>query len=47
MNLDEEHEFETGGDPCVFVMRPYDSAEERFEVEKNHGASVWRRNGRE
>lgn len=45
MTLDEEHEFETGGDPCIFVVRPYDSLEEKVEVEKNHSPSVWRARG--
>jgi len=39
----EEQEFEEGFDPCVHVIRPYDSKETLKSVESNHSPSVWRK----
>jgi hypothetical protein len=36
-------EFETG-DPCIHVLRMYESAEQKAAVEENHSPSVWRAN---
>lgn len=37
----EDSEFEMG-DPCIHVMRLYESTEQKIDVEMNHPASVWR-----
>ena len=41
MSADEEDEFEDG-DPCIHVMRMYDSPEHKLAVEVNHAPSQWR-----
>lgn len=38
---DEEDEFDEG-DPCVHILRLYESPEMKQAVEENHAASVWR-----
>lgn len=38
----EDEEFETG-DPCISVMRVYESTDVKTDVEKNHAPSVWRK----
>jgi hypothetical protein len=40
--LEEEEEFEDGLDPCVHVIRPYSSLEEKKSVEENHPPTTWR-----
>jgi hypothetical protein len=42
MTEEEDTEFYEGGDPCVFVIRPYESEEQKKNVEENHAPSVWR-----
>ena len=37
----EETEFETG-DPCIHIVRLYESTDVKRAVEENHGPSVWR-----
>lgn len=39
----EEQDAEEGGDPCVPMVRVYESVEQRQLVEANHPPSVWRR----
>jgi SOS-response transcriptional repressor LexA len=39
----EDEEFEEGGDPCLFIVRPYPSAEVRAEVEDNYSPAQWRK----
>ena len=41
MTASEEAESETG-DPCVHVVRLYESTDTKKDVEENHGPSVWR-----
>lgn len=41
MTASEEAESETG-DPCVHVVRLYESTDAKRDVEENHGPSVWR-----
>lgn len=41
----ESTEFETG-DPCVHIVRLYDSPEHKREVEENHSPSQWRASNR-
>jgi hypothetical protein len=43
MLAEEEDEFGEGGDPCVNVIRPYFSDEERLDIEDSHAPSVWRK----
>jgi hypothetical protein len=38
----EDEEFEEG-DPCVHIVRLYESPEIKAEVEANHAPSVWRK----
>ena len=39
----EEEDIEAeDGDPCIPVIRPYEDAEVKAMVEKNHPPSVWR-----
>lgn len=42
MTVDEEQEFEEGNDPCVHVVRLYESLEDKSSVEQNHSPSMWR-----
>ena len=42
MTADEDGEFIGGFDPCVSVVRIYESPEQRAHVEDAHGPSVWR-----
>lgn len=42
MSEEEEQEFEEG-DPCIHVLRLYDSEETRLKVEANHSPSQWRK----
>lgn len=37
----EDKEFEEG-DPCIHVLRLYESTDIKIAVEDNHGPSVWR-----
>lgn len=37
----EDKEFEEG-DPCIHILRLYDTLEHRIEVEENHAPSIWR-----
>jgi hypothetical protein len=37
----EDAEFEDG-DPCIHVIRLYESPEHKAEIEANHSPSVWR-----
>lgn len=38
---DEDRELEEG-DPCIHVMRMYETVDEKLGVEENHSPSVWR-----
>jgi hypothetical protein len=42
MTRSEEEEFEQGFDPCIHVIRPYASEEERTNVEANHPPTIGR-----
>lgn len=39
---EEDFGFDEGGDPCIFVIRPYHSEEHKKNVEENHSPSIWR-----
>lgn len=43
MSEDEEVDFDDGGDPCIHIVRMYESLEIRDAVEENHSPSVWRK----
>lgn len=44
MTPGEEAEiFEEGHDPCIHIIRLYDSPEMKAQVEENHSPSVWRK----
>jgi hypothetical protein len=42
MTAFEDSEQEESLEPCVFVMRLYDSLLRKKEVEANHAPSLWR-----
>jgi hypothetical protein len=42
MSLEEEEEFEEGNDPCIHVVRLYETLEIKASVEENHSPSIWR-----
>jgi hypothetical protein len=39
---EEEEQFEDGADPCVHVVRLYESADVKRAVEEFHSPSQWR-----
>ena len=45
MSETEQDEFETG-DPCIHIVRLYDSTEHKTDVEANHSPSQWRASNR-
>jgi len=42
MSESEIDEYNDGGDPCIHIIRLYDSIEIKAEVEAAHSPSVWR-----
>jgi hypothetical protein len=38
---DEDEEF-SEGDPCIHILRLYESPEKKTAIEDNHSPSVWR-----
>lgn len=42
---EEDEEFEEH-DPCIHIIRLYDSPEDRAKIEENHSPSVWRGSNR-
>ena len=47
MSASEEEEFSTGdGDPCIHVLRLYESTDVKKDVEENHSPSIWRASNR-
>ena len=40
----EDEEWEDS-DPCIHIVRMYDSSSTKLEVEQNHSPSIWRRIG--
>lgn len=42
MSLEEEQEFDEGNDPCIHVVRLYETPDVKTSVEENHSPSVWR-----
>jgi hypothetical protein len=43
MTLEEEDEFFQGFDPCIHIVRLYESPEIAVLVEDNHSPSNWRK----
>jgi len=41
----EDKAFETD-DPCIHILRLYDTLEHKIEVEENHSPSIWRASNR-
>lgn len=39
---EEDDSWEDGEDPCIHVIRAYDSLDTKLAVEENHSPSVWR-----
>lgn len=46
MSQEEETAFESGEDPCIHVLRLYESPEDKAGVEENHSPSIWRATNR-
>jgi hypothetical protein len=44
MSFDEEENFDLD-EPCLHVVRLYESPEHGLEIEANHSPSVWRKHG--
>lgn len=40
--LEEEEEFDEGHDPCIHIVRMYESDQQRDAVENAHSPSQWR-----
>jgi hypothetical protein len=38
---DEDEEF-SEGDPCIHILRLYESSEKKTAIEDNHSPSIWR-----
>ena len=38
----EDEQFSEGSDPCLHILRLYESPEMKKAVEENHSPSVWR-----
>jgi hypothetical protein len=45
MSNSEMEDFETS-DPCIHIVRLYESVEHKKDVEESHGPSVWRASNR-
>ena len=43
-SVQEEEEWEEG-DPCIHIIRLYETADVKKEVEENHSPSTWRNLG--
>lgn len=43
-SVQEEDEWEEG-DPCIHIIRLYETPDVKREVEENHSPSIWRNNG--
>jgi len=39
---EEDDEFDEGGDPCIHVIRMYESDEQKKSIEDAHSPSQWR-----
>ena len=39
----EDEMTEEGDDPCLWIIRVYDSPDHRKAIEDNHSPSIWRR----
>ena len=42
MSITEEAEFEDGSDPCIHMMRCYESQEHKEAIESNYSPATWR-----
>jgi hypothetical protein len=42
LTVEEDREFEEGGDPCIHILRLYEDRDIKSSVEENHSPSVWR-----
>jgi hypothetical protein len=42
LTIEEEQDFDDGGDPCIHILRLYEDKEIKVAVEENHSPSVWR-----
>lgn len=41
-SAEEDEMFEDGDDPCIHIIRLYESVEHKQAIEENHSPSVWR-----
>jgi hypothetical protein len=42
LTIEEDEDFDNGGDPCIHILRLYEDEETKLAVEENHSPSVWR-----
>lgn len=42
LTIEEDQDFDNGGDPCVHILRLYEDEETKLAVEENHSPSIWR-----
>ena len=42
LTTDEETQLETGDEPCINIIRVYDSAEQKAEAEQDYAPNHWR-----
>lgn len=42
-SAEEDHTFDEGDDPCLWMFRVYESSEHKLAVEENHSPSRWRK----
>ena len=40
--IEEDESYDLGEDPCIHIIRLYDSVETKASVEENHAPSTWR-----
>jgi hypothetical protein len=45
-SADEDLDSYNGEDPCVGILRIYESPEHRAAIEENHPPSAWRKEGK-
>jgi hypothetical protein len=46
-SVTEDAEFEDGSDPCIHVMRCYESQAHKEAIELNYAPAIWRNNYRD
>jgi hypothetical protein len=39
---EEDEMFNSGDEPCIHIIRPYESEQQKKAVEENHAPTLWR-----